>query len=287
MRAVDGTASGGVVHPLDSSLALTPVSGTAAGDSAVFACQTSPCYRNAIGPFGGWIAALLLKAVMHMPNKQGEPLALDALFMGAIGEGDLEVRVSRLRQNRSVGFWRSEVWQRGRICAHAQVTTSVARQSMVLQDAQFPDVPDPDALSAYANPRTPVPWIDQYICKPVSGLLFSRAKSMDSRIWIRDAEPRQLDAVSLTAICDTPFPPTWIRLADQAPISTVNYSVYFRASRADLAATGTGFVLLDTQACLAQDGYVDQFTSVWSAGGRLLAQTQQMLWCADAPATRS
>ena len=149
---------------------------------------------------------------------------------------------------------------------------------MVLQDARFPDVPGPDALPVYDNPRKPVPWLAEYIFKPVAGLLFSGAESMDGLLWIRDAEARPLDAVSLAAMCDTAFPPLWIRLPEQTPVATINYSVYYRASDADLADAGTGFILLDSRSSVAQNGYVDQFTSLWSESGRLLAQTQQMLW---------
>ena len=249
----------------------------------MFLARTSARYKNAIGPFGGWTVALLLKSVLQMPDVRGAPLVLDAVLMGAIDDGELEVRVYPLRQNRSVGFWRSEVWQAGRICAHAQVTMSTPRQSIVVQDAQCPDVPGPDTLPVYINPRKPVPWLDEYVFKPVSGMLFSRAESMDARLWVRHAEPRSLDAVSLTAMCDTPFPPLWIRLAEQTPVSTVTYSVYYRAGEADFAdaGAGAGFILLDSRASAAQNGYVDQFTSLWSASGRLLGQTQQMLWFAD------
>jgi acyl-CoA thioesterase len=272
------------MHPLDASLELQPASDATQVGAAVFRARTSDRYRNAIGPFGGWIAALILKSVLRMPDARGAPLALDALFMGAIDDGALEVRVCLLRQKPTERFWRSEVWQAGRICAHAQVTMSTARKSMVLQDARFPEVPGPDALPVYVNPRNPVAWSDQYVFKPVSGMLFSCAETMDARLWIRDADPRPLDAVSLTAICDSPFPSSWIRLAEQHPVSTVNYSIYYRASDADLAQSGTAYILLDTRASLAQNGYQDQFTSVWSASGRLLAQTQQMLWFADPPA---
>jgi hypothetical protein len=144
-------------------------------------------------------------------------------------------------------------------------------------------VAGPDRVPVYVNPRTPVPWLDQYVFRAVGGLLFSRAETMDSRIWIRDAEPRPLDAISLTALCDTPFPPTWIRLPGQSPVSTVGFSVYYRANDADFNAAGSGFCLMDSRASLARGGYVDQFTSVWSASGALLAQTQQMLWFADPP----
>jgi len=270
------------MHELDASLDLHPVDNV---DDAVatFSCRTSERYRNAIGPFGGWIAALLLKSVLNTPSARGQPLSLDALFMGAMDEAELQVRVFALRQNRSVGFWRSELWQHGRLCAHAQVALSSPRRSMRLQDARFPDVPVPEAVPIYANPRIPVAWVDQYVFRPVRGLLFTQAPTMDSTVWIRDAEPRPLDAVALAAICDTPFPSPWIRLSEQVPVSTVSYSVYFRANDADYGAAGSGYCLLDTRASLARDGYVDQFTSVWSEAGELLAQTQQMLWMADGP----
>ena len=269
------------MHPLDASLELEAIGGSA-GTGAAFRARTSDRYRNAIGPFGGWTAALLLKGVLVMAQARGAPLSLDALFMGPIDDGEVEVRVALLRQNRSVGFWRSELWQHGRMCAHAQIALTVQRSGLALQDASLPQVPPPESVAVYTNPRTPVAWIDQYVFRPVSGLLFSQAESMDARLWLRDAQARALDAVSLTAICDTPFPSPWIRLADQCPVSTVAFSVYFRANEDAYARAGDGYLLLDTRAALMQDGYVDQFTAVWSSHGALLAQTQQMLWVAAA-----
>lgn len=270
------------MHPLDASLQLDPISPAPHGAAAAFVCRASDRYRNAIGPFGGWIAALLLRGVLAVPEARGVPLALDALFMGAMDDGLLEVRVFPVRQNRSVGFWRSEVWQKGRICAQAQVTLTIERSSIVLQDAKFPQVASPREVPIYDNPRTPVAWVGQYEFRAVSGLLFSQAPSMDARLWIRDAHPRPLDALSLTAMCDTPFPSPWIRLSGQVPVSTVTYSVYYRANAEDYASAADNFCLIDTRASLSRAGYVDQFSTVWSESGRLLAQTQQMLWMADA-----
>jgi len=269
------------MHALDASLQLEPITPAPHGAAGAFVCRASDRYRNAIGPFGGWIAAVLLKGVLSIREARGSPLALDALFMGAMDNDLLELRVYPVRQNRSVGFWRSEVWQKGRICAQANVTLTSERNSIVLQDAKFPQVPPPSQVPVYRNPRTPVAWVDQYVFKAVSGLLFSEADSMDSQLWLRDAEPRPLDAVSLTAMCDTPFPSPWIRLSAQVPVSTVNYSVYYRGNAEDCADAGDKFCLIDTRASLARAGYVDQYSSVWSESGRLLAQTQQMLWMAD------
>ena len=157
------------MHPFDASLEIEP----AGPETGVFRARTSEGYRNAIGPFGGWSAALLLKSVLAMPQARGAPLALDAVFMGPIDGGALETRVFALRQNRSVGFWRAELWQHDRMCAHAQVTLSSPRTGATLQDVRFPQVPSPDTVQTYVNPRTPVPWIEQYVFKPATGLLFS------------------------------------------------------------------------------------------------------------------
>ena len=266
------------MHPFDASLELDPAAGAPQVDPATFRARTSTRYRNAIGPFGGWTAALLVKGVLSMPEARGHPLSLDAIFMGPIDDGELEVRVSRLRQNRSVGFWRAEIWQHARMCAHAQIALSLSRSGSLLQDAQAPAMPPPDEIPVYVNPREPVPWIEQYVFKPVHGFLFSRAESMDALTWVRDAVPRPLDAISLTALCDTPFPSPWIRLDSQTPVSTVSFSVYYRAAGAALAQVGDDFVLMESRAAVMRDGYVDQFTHLWSRAGRLLAQTQQMLW---------
>jgi hypothetical protein len=169
------------MHPLDASLEFRPGRDRPTGTAAVFTCKPSDRYRNAIGPFGGWIAALLLKGVLCMPESRGAPLAFDALFMGGIDDGDLEVRVFALRQNRSVGFWRSEIWQAGRICANAHVAMSMVRRSVVLQDAHFPDVAGPDLVPVYVNPRPGA--VGRSVCLQAGErAALSRAETMDSPV---------------------------------------------------------------------------------------------------------
>ena len=72
------------MHAFDASLELRATGDPSPEAPATFAGRTDGRYRNAIGPFGGWTAALLLKAVTHPRATRGAPLALDAQFMGAI-----------------------------------------------------------------------------------------------------------------------------------------------------------------------------------------------------------
>ena len=52
-------------HPLDLSLALSP-----AGPQ-LWHSPSSPLYWNTIGPYGGWIAAMLLHAVLCEEDARG------------------------------------------------------------------------------------------------------------------------------------------------------------------------------------------------------------------------
>ena len=85
-----------ISHPFDQALRLTP------GDSGnTFAGATSPDYWNMVGPFGGYTAALAVRAVMQHPALLGEPVALTVNYAGATTEGPFAVTATAVRTNRS------------------------------------------------------------------------------------------------------------------------------------------------------------------------------------------
>lgn len=106
---------------------------------------------------------------------------------------------------------------------------------------------------------------------------------MNTLMWVRDAELRGLDARSVTALCDAPVPSIWLRMATPVLITTVVYNIFFRASQAQLTAAGDGHVLLESRSAAGIAGFFDQDTNVWSEGGVLLAQSQQLAWFSDKP----
>jgi len=70
-------------------------------------------------------------------------------------------------------------------------------------------------------------------------------------------------------------------------ITKVVYNVFFRVGADRLAATGEGHVLLESRCSAGTRGFFDQDTSIWSAGGELLAQSQQLAWFSDKPMAAS
>jgi hypothetical protein len=272
------------LHPLDQSLALEP-----RGDH-LWHSPSSPLYWNAIGPFGGWIGAMLLHAVLSEPQARGDPVALQAQFIGPLRQAPFLLRTTCVRQNRTTAFWRSEILQAREegaaeaVCAHASITLSDWRDTFTLADATMPLVPPADTLPPPPPRRTRTPaFIARYDYRMVTGPMLSGADNMNSLLWLRDTPPRTLDAIALTGLCDTPFPSLWLRRTEPVMITTLVYNIFFRTSRDGLAAAGARHVLIDSSCDVGAAGFYDQNSNVWSDAGQLLAQTQQLAWFADKP----
>lgn len=270
-------------HPFDQSLAIESVA------LNLWRSPSSPLYWNAIGPYGGWIAAMLLHAVQSEPSAQGEPIALQAQFAGPIRQAPFTLVTSCLRQNRSTAFWRSELRQADEageesVCAHASITLSNWRTTQTISDAVIPMAPPALDLAIAPARRFGTPeFVKRYDFRPVRGILGQDQSDMNTLMWVRDAEPRALDARSITALCDAPVPSIWLRMATPVLITTVVYTIFFRASQAQLTSAGDGHVLLESRCATGTAGFFDQDTNVWSEGGVLLAQTQQLAWFSDKP----
>jgi acyl-CoA thioesterase len=262
-------------HPFDHAIALQPLGGDR------FAGATSPAYANMVGPFGGVSAATLLNAVMQHPQRLGDPVALTVNFAAAVADGAFEVVARPVRTNRSTQHWVVELHQGGEVSSTATVVTAVERETWAVQDHAMPDVPAPEAVPRPARPGM-VEWIKRYDMRFIEGELPTEwdgsGSSSRTQVWIRDAQPRALDACSIASMADGFFPRVWLRRATMVPVGTVSMTVYFHAGAAEMASTGTGWLLGQAQAQVFRHGFADQQAQLWNEAGQLLATTHQIVY---------
>ena len=64
----------------------------------------------------------------------------------------------------------------------------------------------------------------------------------------------------------------------RVPAGTVSITTYFHVGQAELAATGTGFVLGQARAQEFRNGFFDQTAQLWNQAGRLLVSTHQIVY---------
>jgi len=270
-------------HPLDQALDLAH-SDLQAGH---FFGATSPDYWNMVGPFGGMTAAVMLQAVLRHPDLLGEPVAATVNFAAALGEGAFEVLAVPVRTNRSTQHWTIQMSQTGadgklHVTTTGTAVTALRRETWGTNDFPMPEVPSPSAVEPMKIGPKGVEWVRHYEMRPIIGSIPSRwdgsGEASETRMWLRDAEPRPLDFAALMALSDTFYPRVWLRRATPVPIGTVSLTTYFHTDAALLAEVGTGYLLGRATGQQFRNGYFDQAAQLWSEAGALLATSSQIVY---------
>jgi acyl-CoA thioesterase len=244
--------------------------------------EADPSYAHLGGRFGGWTAAMLLRAAMLEPGDRGEPLSLTVLFTDAIGDGPIEISTRLLRSGARLQFWRSELAQRGKLCAHGQVTFGMRRETTAYTDAVMPKVKPPEEIIIPPGMvPPPVPFLQQFQSRWLT-IPFPNHPDVDTNaptrsvFWGRDAHGRAMDYTWLAAICDYAPPRVAWKRREFTPSSTVSMTVHFHATPDELAEVGSDFTLTEVDCRRCEGGYFDHELKVWSRSGRLLATSEQV-----------
>src|ERR1700719_927016 len=127
-----------------------------AGDSR-WQGRTSPDYFAFVGPFGGFTAATILRALMEHPQRAGDPLAITVNYCAPIAEGEFDLDVRLVKANRSSQHWCVELSQGGgEVATLATAVFAERRPSWSHQPAEFPKAPPFEQILPY--PKIKASW---------------------------------------------------------------------------------------------------------------------------------
>ena len=267
-------------HPLDVALRMTPQN-----DGSMHA-QAPAAYWNMVGPYGGITTAQMLQAVLQHPALLGEPISITVNYAGPVEAGDVRIEAVPVRTNRSTQHWTVSMGQRNAdgafaVCTTATVITAVRRETFSIDDVAPPAMPDPQTCERFDTGNS-MEWLKRYDMRVVQGAI---PKVWDdsthetlSQLWVRDDPARALDFPALAALSDVFFPRIWLRRARRVPAGTVGMTVYFHASREQLAQHGDKHLLAQASAQAFRNGYFDQSAQLWDSEGSLLATSHQIVY---------
>jgi acyl-CoA thioesterase len=91
--------------------------------------------------------------------------------------------------------------------------------------------------------------------------------------WIRTAEPRPSDAVSLAAMTDAFMPPAFFRPGERVLVPTLELTIHFRG---EPPAGEHPWIEASFTSRTAAGGVVEEDGELWSADGVLLVQSRQL-----------
>lgn len=236
-----------------------------------------PRYEAGTGMFGGWTAALLLRAVQSDPRAQGTPVSLTASYVKRVPPGsELALHVRVLGGSRSLTFFQAELSLAGEpdVAATAQVIIAQRKPTDGFTEHAPPRAPDPEALPRVHPPGT---FGERTLVRPTGEGLFDQPSSL-SIMWTRELSGRAVDRVQLAYLADAYAPRIYTKSNAPRPSSTLTMSVYFFASDAELAAVGDDYVLTEVIGTRAEQATIGSSARLWSRHGALLATTEQLCW---------
>ena len=265
------------MHPLDQDTALVRK------DAGRLTGRTSQHYSNFNGTFGGFTAAVLLRAVLEDPRRQGTPVALTVNYCAAMSEGTFEIDVRERRTGRSTQHWSLELCQGDTVVATASVVCGHRREVWSHQHAVAPQLPPPDQLPLFDKFK-PGGWTSRYEMRFATGAPdFMREddgklRPALSQLWMRDNPERSLDYLSLACMSDAFVIRAFLTRPKFVPVGTITLTTFFHASEEAMRAQGTAPLLCTADAHLFADGFADQIAYLWGKDNRLLATSTQIVW---------
>lgn len=243
------------------------------------------------GPNGGYLAALLLRALAAEVPAERAPRSLTVHYTAPPAEGAARITTRVERTGRSLTTVSARMVQGDRLLALALGAFSLARAGPEFDHARMPEAPPPEACRDFASEipmherydyrwaigRPPVLTRERDATRP-AGALAEGAEALCGG-WIRLAEPRVVDAPLVAAYTDAWPPACFSWAADRAavgPVPTVDLTIHFRAELPRPGARPDDWCLAMFRSRLARGGFIEEDGEIWSRDGVLLAQSRQL-----------
>lgn len=222
--------------------------------------------------YGGMTAALALHAAIGAGRAEAPLRSALVAFIGP-AEGMLEARAQVLRRGRNVSFVNVDLSAANRLAARCVFAFGAARQSMFDHAFAAPPAGLPGPATARPIMRNSGPGIAQRFEvrlargeKPFSG------GPPDHALWVRHKDERAQGPAALLALADMPPPAILPMFTAPAPISSMTWHINFLEASTRSAAD---WLLLDTRAEVARDGYSSQDMFIWDEAGAMVCAGRQ------------
>ncbi|HTB70642.1 MAG TPA: thioesterase family protein [Solirubrobacteraceae bacterium] len=249
---------------------------------ARFAVDVSPDWRAGRGPHGGYLAALILRALVEtVADRTRAPRSLTIHYARSPQPGPATIAVTVERAGRSLSTLSARIEQDGALVALALAAFSVPWSAPDVAELPMPDVAPPDAerKSGVLLFRGAPPFTRHLVLQPRIGAIpfTGSTEPMEIGAWLGLSEPRPIDALSLAFFSDALFSPPFIRMREPATSPTVDLTIHFRATMpAERTGDAHELCFARFRSGVVHEGFFEEDGVIWSADGAVLAQSRQL-----------
>jgi len=229
------------------------------------------------GPHGGFLAAVLLRAMAAEAGPGRPPRSLSVHFAAPAAPGKVEIEVREERRGGRLSTVSARLTQGGAAMALALAAFSEGRDGPDLTDAVMPEVAPPEAITA-TRPRPHQPsFADHFDYRyAVGGRVFQGGDRAYTGGWMRLRDAVPVDAAVVACLADAWMPALFTRIDFRAFAPTIDLTVHFRAQFPLPEVGPEDFLLGIFSSQRAESGFWEEDGQLWTRDGRLVAQSRQL-----------
>ncbi len=236
-----------------------------------------PAWRVVRGPNGGYVAAVLVRAIRaEVPDATRALRSITIHYLAVPAEDEATVTVRVEREGRGMTTVSARCEQGGRTVALALAALGGPYPGDVeYADAVMPDAPAPEAIAPTATPNgfeRPA-FSHRFDLRPALGALpLAGAEQALTGGWIRLSEERPLDEALVVAMTDAWWPAPFGVAPRLLVAPTIDLTVHLRAP----LPRPFDDVLLEARSDTAREGYFEEDVRLFARDGTLLAHARQL-----------
>jgi acyl-CoA thioesterase len=273
-RTLEGTGEQGPASSPEGEQATV-------GQQLVFGAQVASDWRAGRGPHGGYLAAMLMRALIEsVAEPERDPRSLTIHYARPPEPGPVQIATVLERKGRSLSTVSARMHQDEELVALALAAFSVPWTAEEISEVVMPQVDPPDPSREGLKLMEHGPEFARHIVlQPrIDGRPFSGSRQqMLIRAWMGLVEPRPIDALSLAFFSDALIPAPYMRMSEWSAVPTVDLTVHFRSRmRPQPDADPHELCLAQTTSELIHDGFFVEDGLIWAADGTLLAHSRQL-----------
>lgn len=238
-----------------------------------------PGWSTGRGPNGGYIAACILRA---LTERVADPLrrvrSFTVHYLAPPSTEPFRVQTTVEKTGRSATFISAQMIQDDRLVAKAMAAFITPQPGPDFQDVEAPKVAPPEECPPLGGEvEHLVEMRSQFKARFATGYQpFSESPTAETGGWMRLVENRPTDSFALVVYTDGWLPAVYSKLPGRYAAPTVDLSVHFRATDDPLPIADDAYCLVRFSTRMASGGFIEEDGEVFTADGRLVAQSRQL-----------
>lgn len=248
-------------------------------DDDLFKAAIHPGWWVVRGPHGGYMSSILLRALTErLDDGTRHVRSFTTHFTAAPKEDPLTISTSIDRTGGRMSFLSARMEQAGTVVATALAAFSQPWTGFEFDDAPMPQVPTPEQSFEVPKTGENIPtFLGNFDMRACFGSLpFTGHHEAVLGGWFRLNEQQVIDPIVMSTLLDAWAPAVFPRATEMIVCPTIDLTMHFRTPLPLDGARPEDYILGRFSSKLGRDGFFEEDGEVWSADGRLIAQSRQL-----------